>query len=72
MNLKPGTAVDGLNGVKNMTEQDIIEACERFSIEVKDTLLSGLIRLKSTQIRSERNHIETQGKLDFIISMLNQ
>jgi hypothetical protein len=58
MDLKPGTAMDGLNGVKNMTEQDMVEACECFSIKVKDTLLSGLMRLKSTQSQSGKNHAD--------------
>jgi hypothetical protein len=45
--LKPGTETDGLFGVKNMTEQDILEACEMFSIKMKDVLLSELVHLRS-------------------------
>ena len=65
--LKPGTDVDGLSGVKNMTEQDITEACELFSIKMKDVFLSELMHLKSeiggsksTQEQSDKFQCEIQ------------
>jgi hypothetical protein len=68
--LKPGTATDGLHGVKNMTEQDMIEACEIFSIKMKDLLISELMHLRSetqdpTSKQNPSNHNlgETQVKL---------
>jgi hypothetical protein len=78
INLMPGTSTDGLNGVKNMTEQDMTEAIERFSIKVKDMLLSELVHLESrdsnstrtetrdsnsTQTESDRNRTDIEGKL---------
>ena len=67
MSLKPGTTVDGLYGVRNMTEQDMSEAFESFSIKVKDVFLRELIKLQagsqepsSTQVQPDT---ENEGKM---------
>jgi hypothetical protein len=64
MNLKPGTAADRLYGVKNMTEQDMSEACEIFSIKVKDVVLSEWMRLKScdSNLTPRQPDTEIRGK----------
>jgi hypothetical protein len=48
VNLKPGTIEDGLEGVKNMTEQEVLEACAQFSCKAKDVILKAWLSLKET------------------------
>ena len=61
-NLKPGTGKDGLEGIRSMTEEQVMQAFAQFSNKARDLVLKAWSELKATNALPLLTKDQTGGK----------